>query len=128
MKDIIFKNEEHKKFYYEKIGLLDEEYQDVYNKTLFYCLGIFSDSRKMFSSIYNIEERQIIPSVLNEGWLTGSTTRCLRIAFNLFNGFTYDIDKDGNIIDRPNLYTLEKLLGYDSLEFYFQAISLRYMS
>ena len=41
---INFINEEHEKFYYEK--LKEVRYQDVYHKALCYCLGISDDTRR----------------------------------------------------------------------------------
>lgn len=40
---IIFKNESHQKFYEEWIKKC--RYQEVYHKTLVYCLGISEDTR-----------------------------------------------------------------------------------
>ena len=42
--EIIFINEAHEKFYYEKLKEVRE--QDVYHKALCYCLGISPDRRR----------------------------------------------------------------------------------
>jgi hypothetical protein len=42
--NIIFISDAHEKFYYEK--LKEVSYQDVYHKTLCYCLGISDDARR----------------------------------------------------------------------------------
>ena len=40
--NIIFINDAHEKFYYEKLKAV--RYQDVYHKALCYCLGICNDN------------------------------------------------------------------------------------
>ena len=49
---MVFYNEEHEKFYYEK--LQQARYQDCYHKALIYILGISEDTRNHFSQIYDI--------------------------------------------------------------------------
>ncbi len=47
---MVFANEEHEKFYYEKLE--QARYQDCYHKALIYILGISEDTRNHFSQIY----------------------------------------------------------------------------
>ena len=51
--EIIFISEAHEKFYYEK--LKEVRYQDVYHKTLCYCLGISDDTRRNANRIYDFK-------------------------------------------------------------------------
>ena len=49
---MVFANEEHEKFYYEKLE--QERCQDCYHKALIYILGISEDTRNYFDQIYDI--------------------------------------------------------------------------
>ena len=53
-KHMVFADEEHEKFYYEK--LKQARYQDCYHKALIYILGISEDTRNHFSQIYDISQ------------------------------------------------------------------------
>lgn len=48
---IVFESEEHKQFYYDKLGKSSKK--DCYHKALFYALGITEDTRKHFNAIYD---------------------------------------------------------------------------
>ncbi len=50
---MVFANEEHEKFYYEKLG--QAGCQDCYHKALIYILGISKDTRNHFSQIYDMK-------------------------------------------------------------------------
>ena len=50
---MVFANEEHEKFYYEKLE--QARYQDCYHKALIYILGISDDTRNHFRQIYDIK-------------------------------------------------------------------------
>jgi len=50
---ITFRNEQHEKFY--KTYLPKCRYQDVYHKTLVYCLGISDDTRSNIKAIYDFK-------------------------------------------------------------------------
>ena len=49
---MVFANEEHEKFYYEKLE--QARHQDCQHKALIYILGISEDTRNHFSQIYDI--------------------------------------------------------------------------
>jgi len=59
---MIFANEEHEKFYYEKPG--QAGYQDCYHKALIYIPGISDDTRNHSSQIYDIETGNVKPECL----------------------------------------------------------------
>ncbi len=115
--DIIFKSSAHEQFYNEKLAQC--AYQDCYHRALMYTLGINEDSRNHINEIYDFGTRCIKRTALKTGWITSSTSRALRLAFNLFNG---------NIPDSENAesYTVGNIFDYGDAEYYFQAIKLRY--
>jgi hypothetical protein len=63
---MVFANEEHEKFYYEKLE--QARYQDCYHKALIYILGISDDTRNHFSQIYDIKSGYVKPECLHQGW------------------------------------------------------------
>ena len=56
---MVFANEEHKKFYYEKLE--QARYQDCYHKALIYILGISEGTRNHFIQIYDMKSGYIKP-------------------------------------------------------------------
>lgn len=62
--EIIFINEAHEKFYYEKLKEVKE--QDVYHKAFCYSLGISSDTRRNINSIYDFKTGDIKTECLCE--------------------------------------------------------------
>ena len=70
---MVFANEEHEKFYYEKLE--QARYQDSHHKALIYILGISEDTRNHFSQIYDIKSGLIKTECLHQGWQTGGSVR-----------------------------------------------------
>ena len=62
---MVFANEEHEKFYYEKLE--QARYQDCYHKALIYILGISEDTRNHFSQIYHIKSECVKTECLHQG-------------------------------------------------------------
>ena len=89
-KHMVFNNEEHEKFYYEKLE--QARYQDCYHKALIYILGISEDTRNHFSQIYDIKSGFIKPECLHQGWQTSGSVRVVRLAFNLYTDGTPSVD------------------------------------
>jgi len=54
---MVFANEEHEKFYYEKLE--QARYQDCCHKALIYIFGISEDTRNHFSQIYDMKSGYI---------------------------------------------------------------------
>ena len=70
---MVFANEEHEKFYYEKLE--QARHQDCYHKALIYILGISEDTRNHFSQIYDIKSGYIKTECLHQGWQTTGSNR-----------------------------------------------------
>ena len=98
---ITFKNQAHEDFYQRYLPKC--RYQDVYHKTLVYCLGIDRDTREHVDRIYDFRTGNVKPECLHEGWQTSGSVKIVRMAFNLYcNGtpsvFEYDdSDTDGQL-------------------------------
>jgi len=91
---MVFANEEHEKFYYEKLE--QARYRDCYHKALIYILGILENTRNYFSqndmkSEYikmECKGNQKLPFIR-----AGSgSVRVVRLAFNLYTDGTPGVD------------------------------------
>lgn len=86
---ITFKDAGHKEFY-QQIQK-DCRTWDSYHMALFYALGISPDCRKHVNDIFCFKgaDYGIKPdTVFSQGWLTSGCLDCIRVGYNLFNGFT----------------------------------------
>lgn len=116
-KDIIFRSLEHKQFYNEQLAKCRDK--DSYHRALIYAAGICEDTRNHFSEIYDFSTRCIRWECLSAGWITGTSARILRLAFNLFTGATSENDEEGD-------YTVDALFGYSETKYLLQTLTLRY--
>lgn len=114
---IVFKSSAHEQFYNEQLAKCT--YQDCYHRALMYVLGINEDTRKHLNEIYDFSTRCIKWKCLSADWITGSDSRALRLAFNLFTGYTGEDDK-------AEKYTVTELFGYTDTKYLLQAIALKY--
>ena len=116
-KKIIFSSSEHEQFYKEQLAKC--RYQDGYHKSLMYALGICDVTRNHFSEIYDFSTRCIKWECLSKDWITGTSGRVIRLAFNLFTGSTYEEDDEDK-------YTLSAIYGYTETKYLLQTIALKY--
>ncbi len=114
---IIFSGEEHKRFFIENLNKV--RVKDSWHKALIYTLGITDDCRRHFNEIYDLESDRINFSSLHSGWVTGMDVRAMRLAFNLF---TDNILEEG----KEKLYTATYLFDYGCVQYFLQAIALRF--
>ena len=103
---MVFANEEHEKFYYEKLE--QARYQDCYHKALIYILGISDDTRNHFSQIYDMKSGYVKPECLHQGWQTSGSVKVVRLAFNLYTDGMPSVDdnesRDEQVSEcKPNL-------------------------
>lgn len=126
--NILFVNEAHEKFYYEK--LKEVCYMDVYHKALCYCLGISDDTRRNINRIYDFKMGCIKPECLYEGWQTSGSARIIRIAFNLYCNDMPSVDDEKQTAEEQvkecQRYTVENLFCCDYAPYFWQAIRIRY--
>lgn len=125
--DIIFIEEEHKRFFLEKLHQIRE--QDVYHIALCYCLGISADTRKNVDQIYDFKNGDVKPECLQEGWQTSGSAKVCLLAFNLYCNGTPSVsdyaDPDEQLSECQK-YTVEDLFCCSYAPYFVQAVQLRY--
>ena len=124
-KQVVFKDEEHKNFYNEKIIEYTKlgRTPDSYVKPLFYLLALSDDTRRNFDNLYSMKSGSIKVEGMKSGWLTGTTKKLCLLAFNLFNGRT----QDGRKKVSEELVPYE-LFANEYARYFVQAVMLRYPS
>ena len=119
---MLFYNDNHEKFFNEKKESL-QMLNDPYRQSLVYLLSMLDSTRFYFNQIYNEITGDINPNVLTESWQTSGTITTIRLAFNLYNGFTGEESK----VDVVNNYTVENIFCTSELAPYFwEAIKIRF--
>ena len=117
--EIKFASKEHQDFFLEKCSE-NEKYggNNCYYETLFYLLGISSTTRTNFKAIYNMKERRVIPTSVDDGFQTSGSKALTKLAINLFTDMTpldYDYST-GTIFASAGTY----------FEYFFEALKIRY--
>lgn len=123
---IIFVNDAHEKFYYEKLKKMQNK--DEYHMALCYCLGINSDTRKHIDSIYSFETGCVKPACLYEGWQTSGSKKIVRMAFNLYCNGTPSVDEDTTTDEQLyecRQYSVEELFCCEYALYFWQAVQIR---
>ena len=135
---IRFIDESHMDFYAEKVNVLKSNIfgkvsaPDVYLKSLIYTLGMCSDTRRRFDSIYDEKKRSINTGVISEAWQTGSSLKVTRLAFQLFTdstptAYVYDEnDKVKENISECEKYSVSDVFCCSYAPYFVEAIRLRY--
>lgn len=114
---IKFSSPQHRFFYKEQLAKVKTN--DCYHRALIYALGITEDTRNHFNEIFDIKKDVVLLDSITEGWVTGTTARLLRLAFNLYTDDTGE--------DEPEEYTVSRVFGRDSItEYMLQAVALRF--
>ena len=119
-----FINEEHKKFYEEKLKLTGKE--DVYRKALIYILGICETTREHFTDIFDIKEGLINRDSLQAAYQTSTSMKTTRMAFSLWNSNCYDSDEDleNGIVSAH--YNPSDIFCCSYAPYFYEAIKIRY--
>jgi len=110
IQSIKFRNMEHKIFYID--SLLKCRNQDVYHKSLCYCLGIDVNTRMYINRIYDFESGFIKTECINEGWMTSGSINIVRMAFNLYTdnmSTLYDLNSENDKNIESRKYTVSDL-------------------
>lgn len=116
-----FYNEEHEKFYNEKVKLLSVK--DPYRESLFYVLGLMEETRNNFNKIYDTKENMINTEVLSEPWQTSGTLAITRLGFNLYNGYTGRGVED----EEATKYVVDEIFQHrEFAEYFYEAIKIRF--
>ena len=124
---MVFANEEHEKFYYEKLE--QARCQDCYHRALIYVLGISGDTRKHFSQIYDMKSGYIKTECLYQGWQTSGSIKVIRLAFNLYTdgtpGVTYFEGGDRQVSECRS-YSVSDIFCSSYAVYFWEGIKLRY--
>ena len=114
-----FINTEHRDFFMNIVSRTQTQ-NDPYRAALFYVLGLTHETRRNIESLYDFERRGIKIDGLNAGWQTGTSTKITRLAFNLYNDFSGENEKDSQF------YTPSELFCHELAPYCLEAIKLRY--
>ena len=132
MRNIIFADDQHKAFYEDKMGQLKGSYDNCYIDSILYTLAVSPVTRSHFDELFNMRERAILPDGLIKPWQTGSSKKVTRLAFNLFNGLSEEVEHSDNeegysFGDYPSgYYAVDQIFCCSYAPYFFQAIKLRY--
>ena len=93
---MIYMNETHERIYLDMCAR-DQTGDDRERRGCFYLIALICCIHNNTpDSFYNFGERCIIPESINRPELTGNTSRALRLAYVLYNGFPSGNDPDSN--------------------------------
>jgi len=130
MENLIFYDEAHKEFW-ENIDSTRKS--DPYHASLIYLLGLTEDTRQHFKEIYNIDNGEINIEILDKAWQTGTSRIIIRLAFNLFNGFTGISTEDSSKeawesrINEAKRYAVDNIFyKREFADYFYQAIKIRF--
>ncbi|QWU13199.1 hypothetical protein SAMN04487895_11718 [Paenibacillus sophorae] len=115
-----FKDLEHHQFYEGMIRMTHSQ-TDTYRQALFYLLGLTEQTRSHVRDLYDFDENSICLEGLYKGWQTSSTVKLTRLAFNLYNGYSGDEERDASRNYSPYFMFDTGLLPY-----FFEAVKLHY--
>lgn len=124
-----FTDKNHQDFYINTMADLKD---DPYHRALVYTIGMCYDTRRNFDRIYNKRERLIKPEVINEGWLTGTSARVIRLAFQLFTdntptAFTHDEKgRETKNFMECQLYSVSDIFCCEYAPYFVEAVKIRY--
>lgn len=120
-----FVDKEHEQFHNE----MQEKYiknWDCYHQSLFYVLGIDSDTRRNINKLFDFKEHGIKIEGLHSGSQTGTSDKVTKLAFNLWNGLIYDSNEDFDN-DKVSIdYAVDNIFCCCYAPFFWEGIKLRY--
>lgn len=121
--EFFFSSVEHKDFFLDQLAEAKrrKKRQDSYFKSLAYLCGLTAETRDHFSDIFDCSDWSIRPEATEAGWQTGTSLRVTRLAFNLWNGC--GSDSGGGATEE---YLLDNLFCCELMEFFFEALRLRF--
>lgn len=115
-----FKDLKHHQFY-EGMMRTTRSHDDPYRKALFYLFGLTEETRMHIRDLYDFEDNRIKLEGLHQAWQTGSTIKLARLAFNLYNGYVGDEERDA-----ARNYSPYFMFDTGLLPYFFEAVKLRY--
>lgn len=120
---IKFYDEQHEKLYKEILGRMKSK--DCYHQSAAYLLSLDNDCFRHIRDIFDFEDDCVKLDSVNKSWQTGSSGRTTRLLLNLWNGYCYSEDEDGNdVVDRR--YVVDDIFCCLYAPYFYEAIKLRY--
>lgn len=114
---MIFKSSNHEQLF--KVMQSKSDYtNDPEKLSCFYLLALVCDFHKSdYALYYDFERDEIKPNSINNPEITGASSRALRLAYILYNGFPSGEPYNG----------INNIFGYSALDVYFlEALRIRY--
>ena len=129
--DIVFADEAHERFFYEKVRELPNSRRDSEEIAMIYTLGICDKTRAAFSNIVDQRTFQVNPLVLFAGWQTSASVKVTRLAINLYTGFSQEVKRDESIEgyqigEDSSDYAVEEIFDCPYAKYFLEAVKLRY--
>ena len=129
--DIVFADEAHERFFYEKVRELPNSRRDSEEIAMIYTLGICDKTRAAFSNIVDQRTFQVNPLVLVAGWQTSASVKVTRLAINLYTGFSQEVKRDDSIEgyhigEDSSDYAVEEIFDCPYAKYFLEAVKLRY--
>jgi len=120
-----FANIDHLDFFSKQSARLNP---DCYLRSLIYALGICSETRRRFGSIYNVKDRCIVPGAIKSEWQTGSSLKVTRLAFQLYTNGTPSayLCQDVPDVSECERYSVADIFCCSYAPLFVEAIKLRY--
>lgn len=116
MADMKFNSAAHRDFFLEMMGKCRTN--DSYHRAFFYVMGIASETRANINQMFNFKDDCIEPDGMHGGWQTSGTVRVCHLAFNLWNGYSENDNKDS--------YTPYDLFCCEYAPYFMEGIKVRY--
>lgn len=123
-----FQSLEHKQFY-EQMNP-----KDVYQRALFYLIGLCPDTRRNAHNLYGPDG--IKPEAIHAGWQTGTSVRVTRLAFNLYTDgvpTAHQYTEDDRLkpptesdLNECSLYSASDIFCCGYAPYFMEAVKLRY--
>lgn len=121
--NMIFLDKDHENFYKEQMTVL-ELCGDIERESLVYLLGLTDTTRKHFEEIYNIKSNCIKPTkkLFDEEWQTSTSLAIIRLAYNLYGGFTGKEDDEAYKYSVLSIFSSCRTL----IPYLYEAIKIRF--
>ena len=124
---IVFADEAHERFFFEKVRELPNSRKDSKEIAMIYTLGICDITRAAF----NQRTQQINPMVFFAGWQTSASVKVVRLAINLYTGFSQNVNRDDSeegfsFGEYSQDYTVEEIFDCPYARFFLESVKLRY--
>lgn len=125
---VLYQDGEHYTFTTDRLRELREAggKPDVYAVSFFYTLGVCAETRAHFKDLFDMAECGIRLDGLGHGWQTGASRKVTRLAFNLWNGCTYDSQEDSDVCKHSPFYAVDEIFCCGYQPYFVQAVRLRF--